>query len=128
MLHADQFILPGSRLDRRVFHHVPKLSHVAGPFVLHKQRDDLTVKPCRGRPVGFQHLRQKMLRERGNVFAMLPERRHTDFESLQPVIQILAESALLDQRIQIAVRGCHKLEIRRDLVGPAQTLELACLK
>jgi hypothetical protein len=48
--------------------------------------------------------------QKGNVFSSLPQRRHPDWEDIQPIVQVGPEFLLLDHCFQIAIR-------RRDQAG-----------
>ena len=58
----------------------------------------------------------------------LAQRRQRDREDVEPVVEILAELALGDQRLEVAVRGRDDPHVDLDGLAAADPLELALLQ
>ncbi|GAB3484895.1 hypothetical protein GCM10027398_44490 [Azotobacter salinestris] len=84
---------PAFAEDHRPLDDVLQFAHVARPVVAH------------------QHAQGP----RGDVGAALAQRRHGDGEDVEPVIEILAEAALLYHASQVVVGGGEDAQV--DLVG-----------
>src|SRR4030042_71676 len=51
----------------------------------------------------LRELREEVLGEDGHVLGPLAERRDVDVDDVQPPVEVLAEAALLDRRLQVLV-------------------------
>ena len=69
-----------------------------------------------------------MLDEQRRVAGALTERREADRDDVESVEEILAERALRDQLLQIAVRRCDEADVDAHRLDPADALELALLE
>ena len=72
--------------------------------------------------------RGEMAHQLGDVLAPLAQRRHADREDVQPVVEVLAEVALLDQVDQVAVGRRDQAEVDADRTVGADRIDLAVLQ
>jgi hypothetical protein len=71
---------------------------------------------------------QEVLHQDEDIFAALPQRRHSDIDDVQAVVEILSKQLLGDLLGQRAVgRGDDPIVDPRGVVG-ADTLKLACFQ
>src|SRR6266478_7919751 len=119
---------PTRREDHRALDQVRELAHVAGPRIRAQRvqrlgRNDLDVPVHRARePVN------EVPDERGNVLGALAQRRHVDGEDVEAVIEVVAETLLVDHRAEIAVRRRDQPHVHLDGLRPADALELLLLE
>src|SRR5437868_4240043 len=73
--------------------HMIHFPHVPWPVMLKQKLPGAGIKPAEGFAIPGAMLLQKMLRQQRNVLAPLPQRRHMNFDGVQPKKQILAESS-----------------------------------
>ncbi len=98
--------------------HILKLSNVAWPVIadqcLHSFRwngVDHTLIPA-------AEFFDEVADEQRNVFFSFPQRRHSDGEDIQPIIQIRPESLLLYHGLKVAIRRGERKDVGLDvLVG-----------
>ncbi len=64
----------------------------------------------------------------GDILHALPQRRQLDGHHVEPVVQILAEAAISDQRQQILVRGRDHPHVTRHLAAAADAREAPLLQ
>ncbi|MBI2219966.1 MAG: amidohydrolase family protein [Acidobacteria bacterium] len=86
------------------FHYVLQLSHVAGPAPLKQLVRRTRPKPGHGQIQAGSRVSQELARKRQHVVPALAERRNTDLDHAQPVVQILSESASRDFSGEEALR------------------------
>ena len=113
IVHFDRGV---PRQRERAFHHALELAHVAWP-VVREQRIGSRARQRELTRVAVPL--EKVRRELENVFAALPQRRHVDLDTRQPVIQIGAKHARLHQTAQLLVCGRH--DTRVDPMQPVAT-------
>ncbi len=82
----------------RVLDDVPELADVPRPAMTLEGGARLAREP----EVVDAEPRREHLRERKDVGATLAERRHGEPEDAQPVVEILAEAAFGDERLEVA--------------------------
>src|SRR5207244_1824778 len=73
-------------------------------------------------------LLQEALREGKDVFRPLAERRQLDLEDLQTVVEVLAEVAARDRRLQVTVRRRYEPHVRANVARAAEPSKLALLE
>ena len=66
--------------------------------------------------------------ELGDVLAALAERRHADREDVEPVVEVLAEAALLDEVDEAPVGRRDQAEVDADRLPRADRVDLAVLQ
>jgi hypothetical protein len=92
----------GCRADSR--HHVLELAHVAGPVVLleafDRRRLDRLVAEA-----GLGGDAQEVAHEVADVLEPLAQRRQAQRHDVEAIVEVLAEQALLDLRLELAVGG-----------------------
>ncbi len=64
-----------------------------------------------------------MVREHGNVFDAIAQRRHVERDHVEPVEQVLAKVAAFDFVFEILVRGGHDADIHLDRFGRTHRLQ-----
>ncbi len=108
--------------------HVHELAHVAGPVLLLQQIErvgreagDAPVQP------GGEDL-QRMLRQHGDVFASLAQRRQVQGDDIEAVIQVVAKLAEGDGGVEIAVGGGDDAHVHIHRLRRAQRAHLALLQ
>ena len=67
--------------------------------------------------------RQEMPRQQRNILAPLAQRRHTDPNDVQPMVEILAEAALAHARFEILVGRGDDAHVDFDLLVAADPVE-----
>src|SRR5882762_2592915 len=58
---------------------------------------------------------KKIIRQRGDVFLVIPQRRNVDRHNIQPVVEVLAEGAVLERSAKVAVGGGRSEEHTSEL-------------
>src|SRR6056297_2400355 len=110
--------------DVRTLERVAQLADVSGPRV---------------RPQRAEHFRRESLvtsteighQARGDdldVFESIAQRRQVDREHVEAVVEILAEVAVVDQPLEVLVRGRHDPHVDLDLAAPPHGDELPFLE
>ena len=61
---------------------------------------------------------EEMLDQQSDVFFPLTQRRYSQLENTQPIIQILAESLLLHELFQVSIRRRNHTHIDLDFFSP----------
>ena len=69
-----------------------------------------------------------MLHEQRDVFPAIAQRRQLDLNDIQPIVEILAEAAVLDHLRQIGVGRGDDSHVHFDRLAVADALELALLQ
>ena len=85
-------------------------------------------KPRTRLPVGAANLATKCSTSARQVVEPIAQRRQVDREDVEPVVEVLAELALRDQRLEVAVGGRDDADVDLDRLGAADALELALLQ
>src|SRR6516225_719699 len=106
---------------------VLELPHVAGPRVCEEPLEHLRRESLDVLPVLRVELLQEVLRQYRNVLHPVAKRRKRDADDVQPVVEVLAEPALLDEPLQVLVRRRDDTDVDRPALGGAQGQELALL-
>src|SRR5690348_11443682 len=88
---------------------------------LGRETGELTTK------LGAVHL-EEMSRERGDVAEPVTQRGEVDADDIDPVIEILAEPSIGDERLEGLVGGQNHASIYFDRLGGADGLEAAFLQ
>src|SRR5579864_3236394 len=70
----------------------------------------------------------EVLGKQRDVFAAFPQCRQANFDDIQAVIQILAESSLLDFPQQILIGGCDHAHLDFDFLTSSHTIESSLLQ
>src|SRR5215831_7844716 len=73
-------------------------------------------------------LAQEMVHEQRNIVRSLAERRHPDRYDSKTVVKIVAERAVSDHLLQIAIRGRNHADIDLDWTGLSNLVDLAFLQ
>src|ERR1700722_11819898 len=68
-----------------------------------------------------------MLGKRLDVARPIAQRRNVQGHDIEAEIKILAEAALADLFLEIAIRGCDEADVDLDRVGTADAIDLALL-
>ena len=76
-----------------------------------------------GEPVALVEPGDEVLRQQLHVARALAQRRQLDGDRAQPVVQVLAEQPLADQRRQVPVRGREHAHVDADLRRAADVAE-----
>src|SRR5204863_5833926 len=63
-----------------------------------------------------------------DVAAARAQRRQLDADDVDAVVEVLAEAALLDRRLEVAVRRRHEAHVEADLAAAAQRAHHALLQ
>ena len=69
-----------------------------------------------------------MIGEQQEIGFPLPQRRHEDREHVQPVVEVLAERAVLDRLLEVLVGGGDEAHVGFQGLGAAEPLVLAFLQ
>jgi hypothetical protein len=77
--------------DHCALNNILKLAHVSGPIVVHQAGTSLGRNGGRLPAQAPTELRQKVLGQQRDIFATLPQRRHSQGNDIQPVVQVLPE-------------------------------------
>ena len=70
----------------------------------------------------------KVLNEQRDVFPAIAQRRQLDLDDIQPIVEVLAEAAVLDHFRQVGVGRGHHSHVHFDRLAVADALELALLE
>ena len=112
----------------RALNHVLELADVPRPVVLlQSARDRVRNRLDRlrhgpGEPIG------QMLREQGDVFAALPQRRKRDRKHVEPVVEIVPESVLTDLVGEVAIGSRDDPHVDVDGARAPEAFELPFLQ
>ena len=116
------------RHDDQPLDHVPELAHVARPVVGQEIAERLAGERLGALAVLGAELRDELAHVRGNVVLAGSQRRDLDRDDVQPIVEVLAELPLADQRRQIAIgRGDHP-HVHAECVLAADALERLLLE
>ena len=117
------------RDDDGALDHVLQLAHVARPGVLPRARPAPTAsKPRTALAGGAVELGDEVLDQARQILEAIAQRRQRDREDVEPVVEILAELALGDQLLEVAVGRRDHAHVDVDGLGAADALELALLQ
>ena len=105
--------------------HVLEFTHVARVVVGLERRSGL-VGDLRLAVAG--EVRQEVTHQQRHVLAARAQRRNRQFEDVEAVEQVVAEAALLDERLQVAVRRRHDPHADVDAAVAAERFEDAFLE
>ena len=100
-----------------------QFAHVAGEIVFHQTRQDLVGDAHHVLALQPVEFGDKVIGQQRDVFAALAEARQLESHHVNPVEQVLAERARLDQSGQILMRGRQHAHIRSDRFDRSQWLE-----
>src|SRR5260370_19516121 len=103
--------------DRNPVHQMPEFAEVAGPLKSHQEFNHVGSQPLAGLMVGRGELKEKPLCQQWNVFAPLAKRWNQDRDYVQPIKEVLAESAGSDLVAELLIRRGHNPEIHRNQFG-----------
>ena len=125
---ASGSIVADGPQDDRPLHRVAQLADVAGPVI--DPQDLLGGRRQIGdRPAdGAGEKSQELPGQRQNVFRSIAQRRHDDFDHVQPIEQILAKPAVAHVGFQIAIRRRDDADVGCPGAGFADPLELLLLQ
>ena len=84
--------------------------------------------PCRSLPFASAYLLQEVVGEQRDVARPLAQRRDVDLDHVQAVEEVLAEAALLELLLEVAVGGGHDAHVHLEGLVAAHALELALLQ
>ena len=102
---------------------VAQLPDVARPIVRLQHRHGVLADAPLRQSGRLRNLVHEIVDEVGNILAPLGQRRHADRHNRKPMIEIFAEFALGDHRLEVARRRRHDAHIDGDLGASADTLE-----
>ncbi len=116
------------RHDHNPLHHVAQLAHVSGPGVglQHGQCVATQFQRLLAR-LGCQPVEERP-RQISDILGAAGQPGDFDLDHVQAVVQVFAEQAFVDQRLQIAVGGRDDPDIRPDLSGAAQLGQRAAVQ
>ena len=121
--------LGAARQDHRALDDVLELAHVARPGVRRPATPARAGSMPRTRlPMVCAYFWTKCSHEQRDVAGPVAQRRQRDREDVEPVVEILAELAVGDQLLEIAVGRRHHAHVDLDRLGAADALELALLQ
>ena len=104
---------------------VLQFAHVAGE-VLPRQRAQRRGGEALGRDLQFARgAGQEMPRQQRDVVAALAQRRQGDAHHVQAVLEVGAEAAFADQRVQVLVGGGDDAHVAAQQFAPTDAVELA---
>ena len=91
--------------DDQALDHVLELADVARPRIVAERLEGVGLDALDQVAVGGGEARQEVLDQAGDVFLALAQRRHPEVDDVQAVVEVLAELALGDEVLQVAVGG-----------------------
>ena len=120
---GDHRIRIAAGKDHQPFDVVAQLAHVARPVVRLQHRHGVLADLPLGQAGGLRNLLHEIFDELRNVLAALRQRRHADRHDRQAVIEILAEFAGGDLRLDVARGRRNDAHVHRDLGAAADALK-----
>src|SRR5690606_2814235 len=99
-----------------------QLAHVAGPAVRAQARERRVRELDAGSPGGLA-ARDEVFDEIGQIVDALAQRGHADRKHVEPEEQILAELALRDALLEVAMRSREDADVRAARLVAADALE-----
>ena len=114
-------------VDHGPLNDVLQLADVAGPGVLEDGVEEAVLDAVDGDAVLGGELDDELLGQRDDVDLPLTERRDLELQHAEAVVQVGAETRLLDQRLQIEVAGHDQPGLRLQGAVRPHRLELAGL-
>src|SRR5262249_20819280 len=114
--------------DQRSFNNVAKLADVARPMIAPERLHAFAVNPPYFLSSEREQFLEKSLDETWQIVDSVAERRQLDRKHIQPVEEVLAELAVANRGIEVAIRGGQHADIAGDLGGSAEAPELALLE
>ena len=122
--HAQRALHQGQGHQRRrgqrahLLDHIDQLAHVAGPWRRHQGRQGIGSEAIQRFLVLGRQFLQEMVRQQGDVFAALGQRRQGQGHDIEAVIQVFAKLPLAHRHVEVAVRGGQQAHVHRTrLVG-----------
>ena len=109
LAHVRRQIVVGDQLALAqrdaALEHVHQLAHVAGPVIGEQQvlRLGRQAHPARRRLLRAE-LREHVLGERHDVLGARAQRRQIEVDDVEPVVEVLAEAAVGEHRLEVLVR------------------------
>ena len=122
--HVDEI---GGGGDGGARNDVFQFADIAGPVVLHEHDLRAPRKPLKGFSVRLAVFLQEMLHQHGNVLGAFDKPGHADFDAVQAVEKIFAESAGQHFRAQVAVGGGDQAHIHFSYFRRSDALNFAVL-
>ena len=107
---------------------VPQLANIAGPWILDQQRQRIGRQTVKWPVVHARELRHKPAHENGDVVATLTKRREIDPQHVQAIVQVGAETTLLDMLAQRPVCRRHNAHIDGNRLPAANTRHFTLLE
>lgn len=114
--------------DDRALHEVAQLTDVARPGVALHEADDAGREQLKALLVLGREDLEEVAGQKRDVPAALPQRRQVDGHHAQPVVEVLAEPALLDETLQPLVARRHQPHVHRDILVAADPGDLPLLQ
>src|ERR1043165_942270 len=71
---------------------------------------------------------QEVIREERDVAGALAQRRQVDLDAADSIVEVFAETPLLDGRLELAIRGRDDADVGRAVDGVADAAKLAVLE
>ncbi len=118
----------GAREHHHALDDVAQFPDVAGPGIGRQNVQRLGGEALDLFRVFPGQLGEIMLKQQGNIPGSLAERGQVDGHDIQPVIQILAELALVHHLFEVAVGGRDQPHIHLQRIAPSHTLEAPLLE
>src|SRR4029453_16343098 len=107
---------------------VLELADIAGPGVAAEHGDRVRIDAIDRLALLGGKPRDEMADELRQIFKPLAQRRHPDGEDVPPVIEVLAEAALIDEADQVLAGRRDQADVHVDPCFPAGGLDLAILQ
>ena len=125
MMAVDHLI--GAEKDRSL-HAILEFSHIAGPMVLHEHIDGRRRYPSDFLLMLLVKFFNEIVGQEENIRLSLPEGGDEDGEDVQPVIEVLSESAFLNRSFQVFTGGSDDAYIHPQRPGPSNSFKFPFLK
>src|SRR5262245_45628885 len=114
--------------DDRPLNDVFEFAHVAGPGAALEQLHRAPVDPVDGAAEALAVLGGEVRGQKRNVFRALAQRRQSQREDVQSVIEVAAEPSGANVFRQIAISGCDDPDVNVNRIAAAEPLEFALLQ
>jgi hypothetical protein len=112
----------------RALDRVFELSHVPRPRIDQQVLKRIVAEPLHISIVFFRILAQECVRQDRDIASSHAQRRHVELNDLEPVVEILAEPAFVDELLEVAIgRGYHTHVDFQSFI-PADAFKLAFLQ
>ena len=112
----------------RAFQHVFQLPDISGPRVALKKLHGFGRHTIDAAVHGGLTLADQVPDEIGNVVPAFAQRRQTHGKHVQPIVQVVAKSAVRDSFLEIAVRRGDDADVDLSRARSAEALELTLLQ